>query len=335
MTTTPTFDTPGLLDRALRPPSFAEFNGQPKVRARLEITVAAARERAEPLDHVLLSGPPGLGKTTLANIIAAEMGVAIKTTSGPALETVTDLTAILLGLNDRDILFIDEIHRLPKVIEEYLYPAIEDYVIDAMIGEGPQRQSMRLKLGHFTLIGATTRSGLISAPLLSRFTVRERLEYYTPEQLHGIVARSAGLLRMNMDNGATDEVAKRSRGTPRIANNLLRRVRDFAQIKRFGLVDRALADNALIMLGIDGDGLDEMDTRILHTMITKFGGGPVGCQSLAVACGEEPGTLQDVYEPYLIMQGYVKRTPQGRVATEQSFAKLGIAQNKHNEADPL
>ena len=312
------------LEMTLRPSLFSEFTGQEKVKERLEITVAAARQRGEPIDHVLLSGPPGLGKTTLANILAKAMGANLKSTSGPTIEKAGDLAGLLTNLEQGDVLFIDEIHRLQKTIEEYLYPAMEDFKLDIIIDQGPNARSVRLSLPRFTLIGATTRSGLLTAPLLDRFPIRERLDYYKSDQLKTIVLRSSRLLNLEIDDKGAEEIARRSRGTPRIANNLLRRVRDFAQVRHEGRITAEVADKALAMLEIDENGLDEMDKRILETMITKFGGGPVGISSLAVAVGEEPDTLEEVYEPYLIMEGYLKRTSQGRVATELSYKKLGL-----------
>jgi Holliday junction DNA helicase RuvB len=312
------------LEMTLRPSLFADFTGQSKVKERLEITVAAAKQRGESIDHVLLSGPPGLGKTTLANILAKAMGASLKSTSGPTIEKAGDLAGLLTNLEEGDVLFIDEIHRLQKTIEEYLYPAMEDFKLDIIIDQGPNARSVRLNLPRFTLIGATTRSGLLTAPLLTRFAIRERLDYYQAEELHRIVLRSARLLEVEIEDLGALEIARRSRGTPRIANNLLRRVRDYAQVKHQGRVTLDVANKALAMLEIDENGLDEMDKRILEAIIVKFGGGPVGISSLAVAVGEEPDTIEEVYEPYLIMEGYLKRTSQGRVATELSFAKLGL-----------
>src|SRR5213594_3956134 len=312
------------LEMTLRPSLFSEFTGQAKVKERLEITVAAAKKRREPIDHILLSGPPGLGKTTLAYILAKAMGSNMKSTSGPTIEKAGDLAGLLTNLEEGDVLFIDEIHRLQKTIEEYLYPAMEDFKLDIIIDQGPNARSVRLNLPRFTLIGATTRSGLLTAPLLTRFPVRERLDYYQAADLEHIVVRSARLLNIEIDEQGGHEIARRSRGTPRIANNLLRRVRDYAQVKGDGRITAALADKALAILEIDQNGLDEMDKRILQTIIEKFAGGPVGVGSLSVAVGEEPDTLEEVYEPYLIMEGYLKRTPQGRVATELSFKKLGL-----------
>ena len=312
------------LEMTLRPSVFSDFTGQPKVKERLEITVAAARQRGEALDHILLSGPPGLGKTTLANILAKAMGTNLKATSGPTIEKAADLAGLLTNLEEGDVLFIDEIHRLQKTIEEYLYPAMEDFKLDIIIDQGPNARSVRLNLPRFTLIGATTRSGLLTAPLLTRFPVRERLDYYEADQLTRIVERAARLLNIEIEPAGAHEIARRSRGTPRISNNLLRRVRDYAQVRHDGRVTAEIADRALAILEIDENGLDEMDKRILEAIIVKFSGGPVGVNSLAVAVGEEPDTLEEVYEPYLIMEGYLKRTSQGRVATGLSYQKLGI-----------
>jgi holliday junction DNA helicase RuvB len=312
------------LELTLRPSLFSEFTGQPKVKERLEIAVAAAKKRKEPLDHILLNGPPGLGKTTLAHILAKSMGANLKSTSGPTIEKAGDLAGLLTNLEEGDVLFIDEIHRLQKTIEEYLYPAMEDFKLDIIIDQGPNARSVRLNLPRFTLIGATTRSGLLSSPLLTRFPVRERLDYYHAEQLESIVLRSANLLNVEIESSGAREIARRSRGTPRIANNLLRRVRDYAEVKHDGRITAPVADKALAMLEIDEYGLDEMDKRILETIIIKFAGGPVGVNSLAVAVGEEPDTIEEVYEPYLIMEGFLNRTPQGRVATELSYKKLGL-----------
>ena len=312
------------LDGTLRPGAFSEFTGQNKVKERLDIAVQAAKKRNDSLDHILLSGPPGLGKTTLAGILAREMGGELKVTSGPTIDKAADLAGLLTNLNQGDVLFIDEIHRLQKNIEEYLYPAMEDFTLDIIIDQGPNARSVRLDLPKFTLIGATTRSGLLTAPLLTRFPVRERLDYYRGDDLESIVLRSARLLEVETDSGGAAEIARHSRGTPRIANNLLRRVRDYAQVKAEGKIDSITADKALAMLEIDEDGLDEMDKRILEAITIKFGGGPVGLSSLAVAVGEESDTLEEVYEPYLILEGYLNRTPQGRVATEASYKKLGL-----------
>ncbi|MDD5139232.1 MAG: Holliday junction branch migration DNA helicase RuvB [Verrucomicrobiales bacterium] len=319
------------LEMTLRPSLFSDFTGQPKVKERLEIAVTAARQRGESLDHILLSGPPGLGKTTIANILAKAMGANVKATSGPTIEKASDLAGLLTNLEEGDVLFIDEIHRLQKTIEEYLYPAMEDFKLDIIIDQGPNARSVRLNLPRFTLIGATTRSGLLTAPLLTRFGMRERLDYYCVADLDKIVIRSANLLNVEVDPSGAHEIARRSRGTPRIVNNLLRRVRDYAQVRHDGRITAAVADKALAMLEIDENGLDEMDKRILEAVITKFGGGPVGVNSLAVAVGEEPDTIEEVYEPYLIMEGYLNRTSQGRVATELSYKKLGLKKSSGNQ----
>jgi Holliday junction DNA helicase RuvB len=312
------------LEMTLRPSLFSEFVGQANVKERLEIAVQAAKQRGEALDHLLFSGPPGLGKTTLAHIIAKSMGVSIKCTSGPTIEKAGDLAGLLTNLEEGEVLFIDEIHRLQKTIEEYLYPAMEDFKLDIIIDQGPNARSVRLSLPRFTLIGATTRSGLLTAPLLTRFPIRERLDYYHAEQLQKVVVRSANLLGIAVEPQGAHEIARRSRGTPRIANNLLRRVRDYAQVRGDGHITVPIADQALAMLAIDQNGLDEMDKRILETIVMKFGGGPVGLQSLAVSVGEEPDTLEEVYEPFLIMEGYLNRTAQGRIATELTYKKLGV-----------
>jgi holliday junction DNA helicase RuvB len=312
------------LEMTLRPSGFEEFTGQPKVKERIEIAVQAAKQRNEALDHILLSGPPGLGKTTLAHIIAKAMGTSLKCTSGPTIEKAGDLAGLLTNLEEGDVLFIDEIHRLQKTIEEYLYPAMEDFKLDIIIDQGPNARSVRLNLPRFTLIGATTRSGLLTSPLLTRFPIRERLDYYHADQLRQIVVRSARLLNIEIDEHGATQIARRSRGTPRITNNLLRRVRDYAQVRGDGHITADIADRALAMLEIDENGLDDMDKRILAAVITKFGGGPVGVSSLAVAVGEEPDTIEEVYEPYLIMEGYLQRTSQGRVATELSYKKLAL-----------
>ena len=315
-------DTP--FDISLRPPAFSEFEGQDKVRERLELLVAAAKGRGDVLEHVLLSGPPGLGKTTLAYIIAQSMGVNIKSTSGPVIEKAGDLAGLLTTLERGDVLFIDEIHRLQATIEEYLYPAMEDYKLDIIIDQGPNARSVRLNLPKFTLIGATTRSGMISAPLRSRFGMDCRLDYYSAAHLANIVERSGGLIDVEIDPPGAMEIAQRARGTPRIANNLLRWVRDFAQVRADGRITREVADAALAMRDIDADGFDEMDKRVIEALIHKFAGGPVGLSSLSVAVGEEAGTLEEVHEPYLIMQGYLKRTPQGRVAMPKAYQKLNL-----------
>jgi Holliday junction DNA helicase RuvB len=311
-------------DISLRPSKFADFVGQGKVRERLQLFVDAAKGRKDVLDHILLFGPPGLGKTTLAYIVAEAMGVNVKATSGPVISKAGDLAGLLTNLEKGDILFIDEIHRLPKAVEEYLYSAMEDYVLDIVIDQGPNARSVRLNLPRFTLVGATTRSGLLSAPLRSRFGLSNRLDYYGAGELKQIVQRSARIVNVDMDDAGAGEIAKRARGTPRIANNLLRWVRDYAQVKAGNRITREVADKALSMLDIDEHGLDEMDKRILETILHKFAGGPVGVSSLSVSVGEEPGTIEEVYEPYLIQEGYLKRTPQGRVATELCYKKFGL-----------
>ncbi len=320
----PTSPNEEAIERALRPKGLAEYVGQTKAREQLSIFIGAAQIRAEALDHVLLFGPPGLGKTTLSHIIANELGVNLRQTSGPVLEKPKDLAALLTNLEKNDVLFIDEIHRLSPVVEEILYPALEDYQIDIMIGEGPAARSIKLDLQPFTLIGATTRAGMLTNPLRDRFGITIRLEFYTPQELSRIVQRSAGLLDVPIDEEGAFEIARRSRGTPRIANRLLRRVRDYATVKGTGRVDRSIADLALAMLDVDPLGFDVMDRKLLEAVIHRFDGGPVGLDNVAAAIGEERETIEDVIEPFLIQQGYLQRTPRGRIATLAAFAHLGV-----------
>ena len=312
------------LERALRPKLLDEYVGQAKAREQLEIFIGAARKRQEALDHVLLFGPPGLGKTTLSHIVAAELGVNLRQTSGPVLEKPKDLAAILTNLERNDVLFIDEIHRLSPIVEEILYPALEDYQIDIMIGEGPAARSIKLDLQPFTLVGATTRAGMLTNPLRDRFGIIARLEFYTPEELARIITRSAGLLGAPIDEDGAMELARRSRGTPRIANRLLRRVRDYAEVKGDGRIVKTIADRALTMLDVDPVGFDLMDRKVLEAVVHRFDGGPVGLDNVAAAIGEDAGTIEDVIEPYLIQQGYLQRTPRGRIATLAAYRHLGI-----------
>ncbi|MDA9210523.1 Holliday junction branch migration DNA helicase RuvB [Methylophilaceae bacterium] len=322
-------------ERALRPKKLDEYVGQEKIREQLNIFIDAAKKRNEALDHVLLFGPPGLGKTTLANIIAKEMSVNLRQTSGPVLEKTGDLAALLSNLEENDVLFIDEIHRLSPVIEEILYPAMEDYRLDIMIGEGPSARSVKLELPSFTLIGATTRAGMLTNPLRDRFGIVSRLEFYSNQELTKIVIRSADLLEVKIDHEGANEIANRSRGTPRIANRLLRRVRDFAEIKSEGIVNKLIADDALKMLDVDLIGLDLMDRSFLLAIIEKFSGGPVGLDNISAAIGEEKETIEDVIEPYLIQQGYLMRTPRGRLATPKTYEHFGIKHSKKDLNDTL
>ena len=324
---TPASQTPHeeALERALRPKALGDYVGQAKAREQLEIVIGAAKMRSEALDHVLLFGPPGLGKTTLSHIIANELGVNLRQTSGPVLEKPKDLAALLTNLEPNDVLFIDEIHRLSPVVEEILYPALEDYQIDIMIGEGPAARSIKLDLQPFTLVGATTRAGMLTNPLRDRFGIVARLEFYTPEELTRIVTRSAGLMDAPIDAAGSMEIARRSRGTPRIANRLLRRVRDYADVKGNGRIDSAIAQKALTMLDVDPQGFDVMDRKLLEAVVHRFDGGPVGLDNIAASIGEERDTIEDVIEPYLIQQGFLQRTPRGRIATLAAYRHLGVA----------
>ena len=331
MSTAPASPREEAIERALRPKLFDDYVGQTKAREQLEIFIGAAKKRSEALDHVLLFGPPGLGKTTLSHIIAHELGVNMRSTSGPVLEKPKDLAALLTNLEKNDVLFIDEIHRLSPVVEEILYPALEDYQIDIMIGEGPAARSIKLDLQPFTLVGATTRAGMLTNPLRDRFGIVSRLEFYTPEELARIVSRSAKLLNVPTDTEGGFEIARRSRGTPRIANRLLRRVRDYADVKGSGQITLDIANKALAMLDVDPQGFDLMDRKFLEAIILRFDGGPVGLDNIAASIGEEPGTIEDVIEPYLIQQGFLQRTPRGRMATLAAYRHLGVAPRSNGE----
>jgi len=326
---TPKVDSEDLgLELSIRPRSFEEFVGQDKIKENLKVFIQAAKQRQEHLDHVLFCGPPGLGKTTLAHIIASELDVEIKVTSGPVLERPGDLAAILTNLGDKDILFIDEIHRLPRIAEEILYPAMEDYQLDIIIGQGPSARTLKLNLPKFTLIGATTRTGLLTSPLRDRFGVINRLGYYNPADLEKILMRSSKILNVELKNDAASEIACRSRATPRIANRLLRRVRDFAQVKGSGLIEKQITRESLTAMDVDEKGFDDMDRKLLHTIIKKFNGGPVGLDTLAASVQEEKETIEDVYEPYLLQEGFIERTSRGRTATHLAYAHLGIQKDK-------
>jgi Holliday junction DNA helicase RuvB len=333
ITTPESLDDDAQAEPSLRPTRLAEFIGQAKVREALSIAIEAATQRREPLDHILFHGPPGLGKTTLASLLAREMGVNIKTTSGPVLEKPADLVGILTNQREGDILFIDEIHRLRPIIEEFLYPAMEDWQVDIRLSDGPKAQTMTMKIERFTLVGATTRFGSLTAPMRARFGIVQRMNYYPPEELVTIVHRSADILGVETNGDGALEIAKRSRGTPRVANRLLRRVRDFAQVRANGHIDGTVARDALKLLDVDEYGLDEMDVQVLKTLIEKFEGGPVGLNSLAVAMGEDATTLEEVYEPFLIMEGFLQRTPQGRIATPRAFRRFGYTLPKKRGDD--